>query len=258
MTDVPPKYVNAPVSVVYDPDLPRALIVTYVRLRGLAWKNKDRFTPPMRIEALLEITGLKRRAFYQHLSELRESGPLRWESPQPGHLVLYFDESERSEAALCQEVQKNAQALVVVNHLKKSDSFGTYEEEQQLGLDSEGGVGGDEISAEICTALINAGVVKERAATLATAYSTHYLQQKLDFFRWAFDHGQAESSGWLVRAIEGDWPAPHGYVPPEDRCPICNNPWIEYDDRCEAHRTWRYIEPQERERWLQELQEGSW
>lgn len=251
MTDVPPKYVNAPVSVVYDPNLPRALIVTYVRLRGLAWKNKDRFTPPMRIEELLEITGLKRRAFYQHLSELRETGPLRWESPQPGYLVLFFDDRESTSSDL---VQKNAQLLVVVNHQEDSDSVSeAYERKQQPGLGLEGGVGGDEIGAEICTELIEAGVVRERAAALTAAYSRSYLQQKLDFYLWALDHDQAGSPGWLVRAIEGDWPAPHGYVPPEECCPLCGLPWKERNDPCHAHRTWLFSDPEERQERLQAL-----
>jgi hypothetical protein len=242
MIDVPPKYVNAPTSVVYDPDMPRALIVTYIRLRGLAWRNKDRFTPPMRIEKLLEITGLKRRAFYQHLSELRETGPLRWESPQPGHLVLYFDESDRSRGSPQELVHKNAQPLVVVNSSLNSDSENS-EIQQHHGLDLEGGVGGEEIGAGICTALIKAGVVKERAPALASAYSAHYLMQKIDYYMWAINHGQAANVGWLIRAIEEDWPAPHRYASPEERCPLCDLPWTEDNPDCGAHRTWKYSDP---------------
>lgn len=246
MIDVPPKYVNAPTSVVYDPGMPRALIVTYIRLRGLAWRNKDRFTPPMRIEKLLEITGLKRRAFYQHLSELRETGPLRWESPQPGHLVLYFDESDRSRASPPDLVQKNAQPLVVVNPSLNPDSDSEDSKIQhQHGLDLEGGVGGEENRAAICTALIKAGVAKQRAPALAAAYSEHYLQQKLDYYMWAINHGRAANVGWLIRAIEEDWPPPHHYVSPEERCPMCDLPWKVDNLDCPAHRTWKYSDPYE-------------
>lgn len=250
MIDVPPKYVNAPTSIVYDPDMSRALIVTYIRLRGLAWRNKDRFTPPMRIEKLLEITGLRRRAFYQHLSELRETGPLRWESPQPGHLVLYFDESDRSHASPQELVQKNAQTLVVVNSSLNPDSDSDDSEnlQQQHDLGSEGGMGGEEIGAEICTALIKAGVAKERAPALASAYSDHYLKQKIDYYIWAIKHGQAANVGWLIRAIEEDWSAPHRYTPPQERCPYCDVPWREDNgDECDVHRVWWYSDPDERE-----------
>lgn len=279
MKETPPKYVNTPSSVVYDLEIPSSMIVTYIRLRGLAWRNKGLFTPPLHLDELLEITGLKRRAFYQHLSGLRETAPLRWESPQPGHLVLFFDDSdelcelvqknalkstgsERREpidAAVKpgetptsggerRSVQKNAQRLinVVVNPSSISRSI-DESGEQQHSLLLEGGLGGDGFGAEKCTgdgdllaALISAGVSRERARALISAHPGSYLLQKLDHYTWARARGSAYSAGYLVSAIDQDWPPPPGYVPPDGRCPNCGIPWKERNDECHLHRSWHY------------------
>ncbi len=209
---LPPKYVNVSSRAVYDKEMPKSVLVTYIRLKGLAWQNGGLHTPLLPIGDLFEITGLERRSFYQHLRWLKEMGWLRSESPRPGHAVLYFNDPADEEPP----VQKNALPLDVVNHSKTLEEEEKGEEQHHVVFDSEGGVGGDAAGAEICTALVAAGVAFSQARRLVRRYPAELIRLKLDVYRQALRRGAAEGVGWLVDSIREGWETPAWYEPDPD------------------------------------------
>jgi len=239
MISIPPKYVNVEAPIVYDTSIPSSMLVTYLRLKGLSWKHQGLRTDTISLENLLEITGLKRRAFYEHLRGLSEMVPLRWESRQPGYLVLFFDALPASGKCPDISVQKNAQPLVVVN----KDSL-NKDSNLLLNESLEGGVGGDEISAEKCTApvqknaqlLQEAGVSRGVAEKLVFDLPSERIEHALNVYRQMKDNGKAQGAGWLVRFLEEGWPDPPDFVPVDQLCPLCRKPWSEKNERCRAHR----------------------
>ena len=75
--DVPPRYVVAPAALVYA-DLPRTIVVTGIRIWGLAWRHNYEYTGPIEEEDLLELLGLRRRQLFEHLRRLMSTGMLRY------------------------------------------------------------------------------------------------------------------------------------------------------------------------------------
>ena len=75
--DVPPRYVVAPARLVYA-DLPRSIVLTGIRVWGLAWRHNYEYTGPVTEEDLLELLGLRRRQLFEHLKRLVSIGVLRY------------------------------------------------------------------------------------------------------------------------------------------------------------------------------------
>ena len=51
---LPPRGVHVPARMIYHPQLPPALILTWIKLRGLAWGGT--VTPPLRMQELAALT----------------------------------------------------------------------------------------------------------------------------------------------------------------------------------------------------------
>jgi len=75
--DVPPRYVVAPAALVYA-DLPRSIVLTGIRIWGLAWRHNYEYTGVLIEEDLLELLGLRRRQLFEHLKRLVDTGVLRF------------------------------------------------------------------------------------------------------------------------------------------------------------------------------------
>jgi len=75
--DLPPRYVVAPARLVYA-DLPRSIVLTGIRLWGLAWRHNYEYTGAVTEEDLLELLGLRRRQLFEHLKRLVSIGVLRY------------------------------------------------------------------------------------------------------------------------------------------------------------------------------------
>jgi hypothetical protein len=55
--------------MIYDSQLPPAVILTWIQLRGLAWG--ETVTPPLRMQELAALTGKSQATIYSHMSLLR-------------------------------------------------------------------------------------------------------------------------------------------------------------------------------------------
>ena len=84
----PPSYVNVPTQVAYA-SVPDALVVTMIRILGLCWTSRYRYTPPLTFEQLAHLLDRPRTTLQRHLDILeRELGWLRREC-QDRRFVLY-------------------------------------------------------------------------------------------------------------------------------------------------------------------------
>ena len=83
--DLPPSYVNTPVSVAYA-ETDDALIVTMTRILGLCWTYDYERTPALTPEQLVGFTGRPRSTLYRHLKLLRE---MEWIRIDPAGRLLH-------------------------------------------------------------------------------------------------------------------------------------------------------------------------
>jgi hypothetical protein len=83
---LPPRGVHVPVRMIYDPQLPSAVILTWVQLRGLAWGGM--VIHPLRMQELAALTGKYQATIYGHISQLRRMSTLAWRSNGQGMTIL--------------------------------------------------------------------------------------------------------------------------------------------------------------------------
>lgn len=102
---VPPHYINVPVGIVYDPDIPPQVLATYIQIRGTAWGEDD--TPEISVKKLMELTGKSRATIYGHLAILRIRGWLLFASAHHSGLTVRF----LSDAAHDALLSKNLDSL---------------------------------------------------------------------------------------------------------------------------------------------------
>ena len=87
---LPPRGVHVPARMIYYPQLPPAVILTWIQLRGLAWGGT--VTPPLRMQELAALTGKSQASIYRHMSLLRSLSALSWRSAEHGTIVVSIDE----------------------------------------------------------------------------------------------------------------------------------------------------------------------
>jgi hypothetical protein len=85
---LPPRGVYVPARMIYDAQLPPALILTWIQLRGLAWGGM--VTPPLRMQELAALTGKCQATIYGHMSQLRRMSTLNWCSTGQGTIIVTF------------------------------------------------------------------------------------------------------------------------------------------------------------------------
>jgi hypothetical protein len=74
--------------MIYHPQLPPAVILTWIQLRGLAWGGT--VTPPLRMQELTALTGKCQATIYSHMSLLRHMLALSWRSTEQGRIIVTF------------------------------------------------------------------------------------------------------------------------------------------------------------------------
>jgi hypothetical protein len=100
---LPPQYVNIRSDVIYSLDLPDPLCRTYIRLAGMAWKDKlgkQRELPPLHEDVLCKVLGLKRSSLWGQMQALKKHELIAWTSqngvfdihilPKPANRVQNF------------------------------------------------------------------------------------------------------------------------------------------------------------------------
>jgi hypothetical protein len=76
--------------MIFHPQLPSAVVVTWIKLRSLAWKGW--VTPPFSIPELASLTGIHPARLNRHLSQLQDISALSWRTIGNGKIILSFPE----------------------------------------------------------------------------------------------------------------------------------------------------------------------
>ncbi len=172
----PPRYVNAPTGMVYDPRLTPAVCHTGIQLIGLAWESRGKVIEEVEISKLEEVTGKSRSTVYGHLAALRDAGWLQFSSSRRGGLTVRFMELDLAHDF--GSVQKSGQSenLDALNEVIKRDSVVkdllTCNNEsvsascvRNSGLASENLDGRLKVlDAQLCEELLELGVFREALA----------------------------------------------------------------------------------------------
>ena len=87
---LPPRGVFVPTQIVFHPELPSAVLVTWIRLRSLAWKSWD--TPPMNLPRLAAQLGIHPARLNRHLAMLQELSALSYRTEGQEKIIISFPE----------------------------------------------------------------------------------------------------------------------------------------------------------------------
>jgi hypothetical protein len=87
---LPPRGIFIPTHMIFNPQLPPAVLVTWIQLRCLAWRGWD--TPPFSISELATLIGIHPNRLHKHLSHLKDISALSWRTAGHGKLILSFPE----------------------------------------------------------------------------------------------------------------------------------------------------------------------
>lgn len=95
------------------------------------------------------------------------------------------------------------------------------EQEEEVEVEQEEEEEEEQQQQAAAAILVKHGIQNSRAKRLAGQYDPEYVMLKVDYYSWMRKHGQAESTGWLLRAIEENYDEPRGWQP---------SPWLMQQD----------------------------
>jgi hypothetical protein len=87
---LPPRRIFIPTRMIFNDQIPPAVLVTWIQLRCLAWKGW--VTPPLSIPEFASLISIHPARLYKHLSQLQDISALSWRTTQAGKYILSFPE----------------------------------------------------------------------------------------------------------------------------------------------------------------------
>lgn len=87
---LPLRGIFIPTRMIFYPDLPSAVLVTWIKLRSLAWDGW--VTPPLTISELASLIGIHPDRLDRHLSNLQDISALACRSDGYGKILVSFPE----------------------------------------------------------------------------------------------------------------------------------------------------------------------
>lgn len=109
---LPPRGIFIPTHLIFHPDLPSAVLVTWIRLRCLTWDGWT--TPPMKIIELAAHIGIHHTRLHRHLAQLQDISALSWRITSQGKVILSFPEEPIVKADNLNDGQKST-AYTILN-----------------------------------------------------------------------------------------------------------------------------------------------
>ncbi len=103
----PPRGVFVPSKLIFHPQLPAAVLVSWIKLRSLAWRGFS--TPPMNLAELASRLAIHPARLARHLAQLQEISALDMRQALQDKIVLSFPD----EASLPPKNPNQAQASTV-------------------------------------------------------------------------------------------------------------------------------------------------
>jgi hypothetical protein len=201
VSGLPPRFVVAPIELVYPEQfgdwLSRAIADTGRKLWGLGWRHKYERSDPLDLQTLLEILGLGKSQFYEHLRVLTATGVLRY-SNAGGRFTFHYlrpEEFKVGEGRGSPDFRTGVGNSVVVEDLPLNFSGDRIQQQHYscIGGECEGGAAesGNPDRARIVALLVQAGVWEDVAEELA-GYPWVTLGYVSGWLEW-----------WQVRAPDG-------------------------------------------------------
>lgn len=114
VTSLPPRGIFVPTYVIFHPELPAAVLVTWIQLRCLAWEAG--VTPPLSMAELASITGIHPARLHRHVSQLQAISSLSLQAVGQGKIRISFPK----EPQLIPENHRLAQYDTDFLHLNSS------------------------------------------------------------------------------------------------------------------------------------------
>ena len=87
---LPPRGIFIPTRLIFHPQLPPAVLLTWIQLRCLAWDGWS--VPPLTIPELASLLDIHPPRLNRHLSLLRSISALRWRSTWQGTITISFSD----------------------------------------------------------------------------------------------------------------------------------------------------------------------
>ncbi len=87
---LPPRGILVPTAIIFHEQLPASALLTWLKLRCLAWRGWQ--TPAFTLPELASLLGIHPGRLERHLSQLQEVGALSWRILNDGRLVITFPE----------------------------------------------------------------------------------------------------------------------------------------------------------------------
>jgi len=111
--------------MIYKSQMPPAVFLTWLQLRGLAWRGTD--TPSLCIPDLVELTGKSMVTLTRHLDHLQLMHALRWHSTESGKIIVTFPKQVKSMRESTEPNFQNCNIAISkmppsLNHAVNSDS----------------------------------------------------------------------------------------------------------------------------------------
>ena len=128
---LPPRGIFVPTHMIFNHDLPSAVLVTWIQLRCLAWDSW--VTPPLSISELAALTGIHPARLHRHVSQLQSISALSWRSAEQGKIILSFPEDPIVESRNHVESQNLGSSSFLNSEVREAPDPPSYFPPQILG-----------------------------------------------------------------------------------------------------------------------------
>jgi len=215
---LPPQYVNVPVGLLYQLDIPAAVLRTAVRIYGLGWRHRYERTDPVSLDELMTICEVSRSTLYGHLATLGDNRVLRYTTVSVGRertfvfeLLMGVPTSPAGRSPPSPEIRTNSAIGVVVDSSPLSKTIQPCRQQQHTHavVVGESVRGGREPSKkpDRWSRILDELVIREptRSDLLRFPHVTYeYLQAWADWYLAQEELGV----GWIILQMRAGAPAP--------------------------------------------------
>jgi hypothetical protein len=109
-THLPPRGIFVPTQLIFHPDLPATVLVTWIQLRGLAWDGW--VTPPLTLSEIAAQLGIHPARLNRHLAQLQELSALSCHTIDNGNMTITFPDEPAFLPGKREDVRKPSHACI--------------------------------------------------------------------------------------------------------------------------------------------------
>jgi hypothetical protein len=215
MSTIPPQYAVEPTWLLFRNDLPKAELLTALRIYALGWRRRYEGIPPIRVSELCEICGVSRSTLFAHLSHLRIQSVLRYGTVGEVATVEICRPDE-APSSLSPEIRTGGALRVVVPESGQEPRQQHYSDSEDGARESgnpDSGESGNPDCGELSDdqrellVLMSQELAPAVAERLVRTRPLAVIERQWEHYCYVSERHDV-SAGWLVRAIESDWPVP--------------------------------------------------